>query len=262
MTSSPGWALVTGASRGIGAAFARALAERGHDLVLTARSTDALEGLAAELHDRYRVEVRVEPADLAVEGCGLELAHRLTAAGIAIDVLVNNAGIATHGRLERIDAADDHRLTMINVVAVVDLCHGLLPGMVDRNHGLIINVASLGGFQPAPFLAAYAASKAFVLSFTEALASELEGSAVHATVLCPGPVPTSFFDGLGSTKTAVGQRLDARQVVEIALRRAGRGDRVIVPGRLNALAAQAARILPRRTIADIARRSVGPGPAG
>lgn len=257
-----GAALVTGASRGIGAEFARSLAERGHDLVLAARSTADLEALAAELRGRYPVQVRIETVDLAEDRAGVELAARVAEIGVDISLLVNNAGIASHGRLQRVDADLDHRLTMINVVSVVDLCHAFLPGMVERDHGLIINVASLGAFQPAPYLAAYAASKAFVLSFTEALASELEGSAVSAVALCPGPVRTSFFDELGSTEAAVGQELDARSVVEEGLRRAARGGRVIVPGRLNALAAQAARVLPRRTIAGIAKRSVGPGPGG
>lgn len=257
-----GWCLVTGASRGIGAAFARALAERGHDLVLAARSTDDLETSAAALRKRYGVRVRTETIDLAVEGAGAALAAAIVGAGIEVDLLVNNAGIASHGRLERIDPAVDHRLVMVNVVAVADLCHAFLPGMVERDRGLIINVASLGGFQPAPYLAAYAASKAFVLSYSEALASELEGTGVRAVALCPGPVRTSFFDGLGSTEAAVGQQVSATAVVEIALRQASRGRRVIVPGRLNALTAQAARLLPRRTIAGIAKRIVGPGPSG
>ncbi len=255
----PGLAVVTGASGGIGAAFAESLAARGHDLLLVARSADALGRRSAELRSRYGVEVKCFSRDLTQAGVVAELATELSGHGRPIEILVNNAGFATHGRFEQIDPGLDHRQAMLNVVAVVDLCHAVLPDMVHRGRGAVINVASLGAFQPAPYLAVYAASKAFQLSLSEALASELAGTGVRVIALCPGPVETAFFAGLGSTDAAVGQVLTPEEVVSRCLRELDRGRRVIVPGWQNALAAQASRLLPRRVIAGIAKRSVGAG---
>lgn len=153
----------------------------------------------------------------------------------------------------------DHRQVMVNAVAVVDLCHAYLPGMVQRDRGAVINVSSLGGFQPAPYLAVYAATKAFTLSFSQSLAGELAGTGVRVQALCPGPVTTGFFDGLGPTEGAVGQTLSAEQVVTRSLRALERGQPIVVPGWRNAFAAQANRFLPRRLMTSVAKRAVGPG---
>ena len=257
--SRRGHGLVTGASSGIGAAFAEAYGRRGLDLVLVSRSPAALERRAVELRAKYGVRVVCAPYDLSNPAGVRDLVAFVAAQDIEVEVLVNNAGYATHGRFETIDPALDHGQAMLNVVAVVDLCHAFLPAMVARNRGVVINVSSLGGFQPAPYLAVYAASKVFSLSFGEALAGELEGTGVRVLALCPGPVRTGFFTGLGSTDAAVGQSLSAEKVVTEALRALDRGSRVVVPGRLNALAAQASRVLPRRLITSIAKRSVGVG---
>lgn len=257
--NEPGLTVITGASAGIGAAFADSLASRGHDLLLVSRSSEALKAQSSDLSARYGVRVEHRSHDLSEAPQVSTLAAVLATSERPVEMLINNAGFATHGRFETIDPGLDHRQAMLNVVATVDLCHAVLPAMVERGSGTIINVASLGAFQPAPYLAVYAASKAFQLSLSEALASELSGTGVRVVALCPGPVSTGFFDGLGSTDAAVGQQLSPAQVVTECLRQLDRGRRIVVPGRLNFLAAQASRILPRRVIAGIAKRSVGPG---
>jgi short-subunit dehydrogenase len=235
------------------------LAARGHDLVLVARSADALAELARSLTERHGVRVRCEPTDLADSAAITRLIEVVSDAGLTVDLLINNAGFASHGPLQQIDPGLDHRQVMVNAVAVVDLCHAFVPGMVERDHGAVINVSSLGGFQPAPYLAVYAATKAFTLSFSQSLAGELAGTGVGVQALCPGPVRTGFFDDLGTTEGAVGQTLTAEQVVARSLRGLERGQPIVVPGWRNALAAQASRFLPRRLITAVAKRAVGPG---
>jgi short-subunit dehydrogenase len=252
-------ALVTGASAGIGAAFAEALAARGLDLVLVARSADALAELGHGLAERFGVRVRCIPTDLADSVAVAGLIEAVSDAGLAVELLINNAGFASHGPLQQIDPGLDHAQAMVNAVAVVDLCHAFLPGMVERDRGAVINVSSLGGFQPAPYLAVYAATKAFTLSFSQSLAGELAGTGVRVQALCPGPVTTGFFDDLGTTEGAVGQTLTAKQVVARSLRALERDRPVVVPGWRNAIAAQANRFLPRRLITAVAKRAVGPG---
>ncbi len=160
------------------------------------------------------MRVEVLTTDLSREGAGQQIADHVRQLRMTIDLLVNNAGFATQGRFEIIDPDLDHRQAMLNVVAVVDLTHALVPGMISRGAGTVINVASVGGFQPAPYLAVYGASKAFVLSFSQALSAELRYRGVHVLALCPGPVETAFFTVLGSHRAAIGQTLP---VVQAAL---------------------------------------------
>jgi len=251
-------ALVTGASSGLGAAFARALAERGADLVLVARSQDVLHATADRLHSAYGVRVEVIAQDLAQAGAAETVAARLAELGVSVDVLINNAGFATQGPWETIPAKRDHAQVMLNVVAVVDLTHALVPRMLERRAGAVVNVASLGGFQPAPRLAVYGASKAFVISLGQALSAELAGRGVAVLTVCPGPVDTPFFDVLGSRDAAIGQQLAPEQVVEHALRALERGRTLVVPGWRNALTAHASRLLPRRLVLALAERATRP----
>jgi len=180
---------------------------------------------------------------------------RLTELGLEIDILVNNAGFATQGRYETIPAQRDHEQIMVNVAAVVDLTHALLPAMLVRGSGTIINVASLGGFQPAPYLAVYGATKAFVISFSQALAAELRGRGVLVLALCPGPVNTAFFDVLGSREAAIGQQLSAEAVVAAALGALEHRRSLVVPGWRNRLTATATRLLPRSIVLTLAERA-------
>jgi short-subunit dehydrogenase len=248
-------ALVTGASSGIGAEFARTLAARHVDLVLVARSSRALNDLAQQLRSQHDVRVEVLTTDLSREGAGQQIANHVRQLRMTIDLLVNNAGFATQGRFETIDPDLDHRQAMLNVVAVVDLTHALLPDMISRGAGTVINVASVGGFQPAPYLAVYGASKAFVLSFSQALSAELRRRGVRVLALCPGPVETAFFTVLGSHRAAIGQTLPVAAVVQAALDSATTRHTVVIPGRRNQLQTVFTRVLPRRVVLTLAERA-------
>lgn len=254
-------ALITGASSGLGAAFAAELARRGTDLVLVARSDQALRELQQRLRKAHGVRVTTIARDLTVPGAVDHVIARLRAGGTRVDLLVNNAGFATQGRLETIPAGRDHDQVLLNVLAVVDLTHALLPDLLAaRTAGIsnaagIINVASLGGFQPAPYLAVYAASKAFVLSFSQALSAELRGRGVHVLALCPGPVDTPFFDVLGSDTAGVGQRLAPSRVITAALDALERRQSVVVPGWRNNATAVISRLAPRSLVLNLAERT-------
>lgn len=253
-----GTALVTGASGGIGAQFARALAARGYDQVLVARSEPALQHLADELRARHGVRIEVIIADLAVEHAARTVREHTDALGLHVDLLVNNAGFATAGRFEQLDPVTDHAQVMLNVVTVVDLAHQYLPAMADRGHGAVINVASIGGFQPAPYLAVYSASKAFVLTFSEALWGEYRSRGIQVLALCPGPVDTGFFDILGSSEAAIGQRVPVDQVVRQALVALHAGRSHAVPGWRNRLLTQLPRLLPRQFLVALTERTTWP----
>jgi short-subunit dehydrogenase len=250
-------ALVTGASSGIGAAFARALAERGMNVVLVARSDDALRRLADELTAQHSVRAEVVRADLsdpsAVETVRQEIEQR----GLTVDLLVNNAGFATHGHFESLSASRDQEQIMVNVAALVGLTHAFLPGMLSRG-GAIVNVASTAAFQPIPFMAVYAASKAFVVSFSRALAEEVRGRDVRIVTLCPGPTDTAFFEVCGSKEAAVGQLRSVDQVVATGLRALERGRHLVVDGAVNSLAGFMARILPSSFTSRMAGRVARP----
>jgi len=254
-------ALVTGASSGIGAAFAHALAQRQVDLVLVARSDQRLRETAARLHAAHGIRVEVIAEDLSREHAAQAVARGLreleveVEVEVEVDILVNNAGFATQGRFDAIPAERGHEQIMVNVATVVDLTHALLPGMVARGTGTIVNVSSLGGFQPAPYLAVYGATKAFVLSFSQALAAELRGRGVHVLALCPGPVRTPFLDVLGSRQAAIGQELTADAVVAAALRALEDHRSLVVPGWRNRLTAAGTRLLPRSLVLTLAERA-------
>src|SRR3954469_21301941 len=176
-------ALVTGASSGIGAELARDLARRGHGVTLVARREDALRELADELSAAHGTRNEVISADLAAPGSRAEVVAEVAARGLTVDVLVNNAGLSTSGPVHASDVEAELRMVRVDVEAVVELCTRLLPGMVERRRGAILNVASVGGFQPLPGQAGYGASKAFVLSYTDSLHAELAGTGVTATSL-------------------------------------------------------------------------------
>ncbi len=224
----PETALVTGASSGIGEQFARQLAGRGHDLVLVARRADRLERLAAELP----TEAHVVACDLATDAASL--AGRVQELGADVDLLVNNAGFGTSGAFLEHDPERDAEQVRLNCEAVVTLSHAFLPGMVDRHRGGVINVASSAGFQPIPYESVYAATKAFVISFTDALHTELRGSGVRAMSVNPGPVPTEWQQVAGYREERTGVvpgEISAEQVVSESLEAWDRGRRSVIPGR-------------------------------
>jgi short-subunit dehydrogenase len=253
-------ALVTGASSGIGAAFARALAARGAHLVLAARSTDKLEALAGELSTRHGVRAVALHADLARPGAGAALARAVAERGLTVDVLVNNAGFATYGPFETLSPERDREELQVNVVALADLCHAYFPAMLARGRGAIVNVASTGAFAPVPYMAVYGATKAFVLSLSEALWVEARGRGVSVLALCPGPVETGFFEAAGA-QGVLTNRARPEVVVERALRALARGRSHVVPGLSNWLLVQSARFSPRQVVARLAASMMRPRPA-
>jgi hypothetical protein len=250
------WALVTGASSGIGEEFARQLADLGAHLLLVARSAEKLEALAAELRRSHDVEAHALPTDLTRADQRRDLAARLTDLGYPVDHLINNAGFGSAGPFVDSEAHRQLDMVRLNCEALVELCHELLPGMLQRRSGGIINVASTAAYQPVPFMATYAATKAFVFSFGAALAEETRASGVRVLTLCPGPVPTGFqavadYD-IKSERFAV---LSATETVEQALTAYAAGKSVCVPGAVNRVGTLASKFLPQKLVT----RAVGAG---
>jgi short-subunit dehydrogenase len=241
-----GWAVVTGASSGLGALFAEQLAQRGLPVILTGRDQARLEQVRQRIQQRAPgVDVELVVGDLASQAGTDDLIAVLS--GRVIDVLVNNAGFGTYGPLREVDADRDHDLVAVNVDALVRLTHAVLPGMLDRRRGGILNVASTIAFQPAPYQATYGASKAFVLSFSQALWAETRGSGVTVSALCPGPTRTGFVDALGAdvSNVAIYKNLASPEpVVAAGLRALDRGRPVVVPGWRNWLLANVGRLTP------------------
>jgi uncharacterized protein len=250
-------ALVTGASGGLGWELARELAAGGYDLVLVARSAGKLEELAAELRSRHGTTVRVLAVDLARPGSPDEVFHQMEAAGVTVDVLVNNAGFATFGPFAETDLASELEEIQLNVATPTHLTKRFLPGMHARRRGGVLNVASTAAFQPGPLMAVYYATKAYVLSFSEALAEEMRGTGVTVTALCPGPTATGFqarADMLDSGLfTGPLKVMDAAAVARAGYEGFRAGKRIVIPGLINKLAVQSIRVSPRALAARIVR---------
>lgn len=260
-TSARPLALVTGASGGIGLSLARELASRGHDLVLVARSEARLAALAGELAGRHGVACTVLPADLSVRDAADRLADELDRRGLAVDVLVNNAGFGLFGRHVDTALGDEQQMIDVNVVTLTRLTKRLLPGMVARGRGRVLNVASTAAFQPGPYMAVYYATKAYVLSYSEALAEELAGTGVGVTALCPGPTASGFQDKAAMHDSALvkGKRLPtADEVAAYGVRALLAGRRVAVPGLMNRLMVQSVRFTPRRIVTALVARMSRP----
>ena len=242
-------ALVTGASAGLGVEFARQLSERGHRLVLAARRKERLEGLAAELGKARAVAI-----DLSKKDAAAKLMADLEANGEEIDLLVNNAGFGLIGRFAKADAKRVRQMIDLNVGTLTDLCRAVAPRMIDRKSGGIINVASTAAFQPGPNMAVYFATKAFVLSLTEALHEELKAHGVHVTCLCPGPTRTEFGDVAGFGGNGMFDRvaMESPEVVAAGLEGFDKNKAVVVPGLVNKIGASSTRFAPRSVVRKIA----------
>lgn len=248
-------ALITGASVGIGHELARVFAENGYDLVLVARNREQLEKVAAECQTLGKIKARVLPKDLSLPDSSREIFDELMRDGVAVDVLVNNAGFGTHGRFAEIELDADARLLQVNIVALTALTKLFLREMVARGNGRILNVASTAAFQPGPLMATYYASKAYVLHFSEAIAQEVGGQGVTVTALCPGPVNTEFQQraGIQGSRPFKGKGImDARTVARAGFRGLMAGKRIVIPGFTNKFTAAAARFSPRRLATFIA----------
>ncbi len=251
-------ALITGASSGIGEAFARLLAVRGMDVILVARSEEKLQKLASELSREHNVRAEVIAADLSREHAAQEVYESTQQLGLTVHLLVNNAGFGTYGYFESLSAEREHAEVMLNVTAVVDLTHAFLPAMVERREGGVINVASNAAFQPVPYMAVYGASKAFVLSFSEALWAEYRKRGVHILALCPGATATQFLQNVGTEEAAVGNEHTPEQVVAVGLRALERGRSYVIEGRNNYLLAQLSRFMPRPAVALVSKMIMRP----
>ena len=247
--------LITGASAGLGEAFATALAARGDTLILTARRTDRLDALAVRLRADHGVAVTVFSADLADPAAPAQLLADIAAAGLSVDLLVNNAGFGARGDFAALDGAMQAGMIDLNCRALVALSHGVLPAMIARGSGGILNVASIAAFQPGPWMSVYYATKAFVLSFSEGLHEEVKAHGVHVSALCPGPTRTEFADVAGMADSTLFQRFasDVDAVVRDGLAAIATNRAVAVSGRVNAVAASGVRFMPR----GIARRIAG-----
>ncbi|GAA4003444.1 SDR family oxidoreductase [Hymenobacter fastidiosus] len=250
------FALITGASRGIGRALALELAGRGYSLLLTARSEDQLEQLAAEVRQRHQVEARVFAADLAAPGAGARLAEWAGAQTTELAVLVNNAGYGLWGRFEELPLARQQNMLQLNMLLPVDLTHHLLPQLRRQPKAYILNVASTAAYQAVPTLTLYAASKAFLLTFSRGLRYELRDSPVSVTCLSPGATTTDFADRAGMSaglqEKAAKLSMTAGQVAKIGVAGLLAGEAEVIPGALNLISAKLTSFVPKSVTEKIA----------
>ena len=248
--------LITGASSGIGLELARCFAAEGCRLALVARNVPALEKLASELRTAHQTETRVFPADLAQPDAPARIFEYFRGTGTPIDVLVNNAGFGLQGRFAELSLERQMEMLQVNVMALTHLTRLFLPGMIERRRGGVLNVASTAGFQPGPGMAVYYASKACVLSLTEAIAEETAGTGVTITAVCPGPTATNFYVAArGKPSTAFRKaEMSAEAVARIGHRSFRRGRVVAITGLHNKLGAFAVRLAPRFAVRKIAAK--------
>src|SRR3954462_5091425 len=249
-------ALVTGGSSGIGVELAKVLARHGYDLVLVARKRDSLEAVAGQIEGKYDVRAHVFAADLRRREAPETICDFVRNEGIPITVLINNAGFGLGGEFAETELTRELEMIQVNIAALTHLTKLFLPAMIKRRSGRILNVASTAAFQPGPLMAVYYATKAYVLSFSQALAEELRNAGVTVTALCPGPTRTGFAEVAEVTNAGVFAKVglaDATDVAEYGVSAMLRGKRVAIPGLRNKLVAQSSRIAPRALVARVVR---------
>ena len=251
-----GTALITGASAGLGRDYARLFADDGHDVVVVARRRERLEEVGREICGNSGVQAHVLPLDLSDRDAPRRCVEELRARGLTIDFLVNNAGLGTNGAFGAADPAKQLEMIQVNVTSLVELTRLLVPDMLARKRGRILNVGSTAGFQPGPFMAVYYASKAFVNSFSEALAYELDGTGVSVTVSCPGATDTEFAGHAGNDSSLLFKlgAADSASVAREGYAAMMAGQRMVVHGFTNKLGVQALRVSPRAVAIGIAAR--------
>jgi len=253
---APKTALITGASSGIGLELARLFAADGYRLVLVARNRGALRALGDELRTSHNIDVRVSPKDLAHPASPVELYQELQEAGVVLDVLVNNAGFGGSGPFLKTDWNNEAEMMQVNMVALSHLTK-LFLAQIRAREGKVLNVASVAGFLPGPYMAVYYATKAFVISFSEALAEELSGTGTTVTCLCPGPVQTGFQQRAGTAKTSLGRGpllVDVQTVAREGYQGMKQGRRLVIPGWKNRFAVESLRLSPRSTVTKMVSR--------
>ncbi len=250
--------LITGASSGIGEQFAHVFAKHNFNLVLVARTESKLNSLAEQLKTHYSIAVTIIPVDLSQEHAAREIVAKTDQLKITIDILVNNAGFGTNGKFANIDCQSSLDLIKVNISALTELCRLYLDKMIARNQGKILNVASTAAFQAGPHMAVYCASKAFVLSFSEAIAHEVKDHNINVTVLCPGVTKTNFFERANMHHTKLVNNkftlMTAEKVAEIGYRDLMRGKRISISGLYNKMLAFSTRLAPRRLTTIIANK--------
>jgi uncharacterized protein len=254
------FALITGASGGIGQEAAALLAARTHDLILVARRQVELDRIAAELTANHRITVHTVAIDLAVHGAADQLADTIAQRGWIVDILINNAGVGQYGRYVETDAAHEARMVQLNVNALTTLTKRLLPGMVERRYGRVLNVASTAAFFAGPLMSVYYATKAYVLSYSQALAEEMRGTGVSVTTLCPGPTATGF-QAKANMQASRPLKLSVMLPVEAVARQgidgmfAGR--RVVIPGIANRVMVASRRVVPTGLLLKMVKAAQG-----
>ena len=239
--------LVTGASAGLGASFAAELARRGHNLILVARRSEAMHALAEVLIEKHGIAVHVFPTDLTESGAVATLMHEIEQQGLVITHLINNAGYGLRGAFAEMDGPSQARMIDLNCRLPMELTHAVLPGMIAAGRGGVLNVASTAAFQPGPWMAVYYATKAFLLSFSEAVHDEVKDKGVNVTALCPGPTRTEFFDVADMRDTALSRFMAGapEKMVRDGLAALESNRAVKVSGALNSAIASSIRITPR-----------------
>ncbi len=258
MRAMDAWALITGASTGIGRELAWVFAENGFHLALLARNEARLRELAAECERAHQVQTRVLARDLARPNAADEIFDALR--DTPVEVLVNNAGFGCYGPFAQSDLRVQTDLMQVNMIALVQLTHRFLEPMIARGRGRVLNVASVAAFLPGPTVNVYYASKAFVFSFSYALAEELEGTGVTVTTLCPGSTRTEFFDRANIHMNRPWPLMDARKVAEVGYRATMKGRRVAIPGWSNKLICAVVKRVPPRLPARMVKKVHAPGP--
>jgi len=255
-----GRTLITGASAGIGAALAEVCAEHGHDLILVARRRDRLDSSAADIERRFHVKVTCVTEDLANPDGPGRVFDAVTAQGLEVEHLINNAGVGLYGRFSQTDLNAELKMIQLNVTSVVELTKRFLPSMIQRRSGRILNVASTAAFVPGPWMSIYYATKAFVLSFSEAIGYELKPSGITVSTLCPGPTQSEFKVRAGSQRSRLFEAflMDAPTVARAGYDGMMSGKSVVIPGIRNKLIPVAARMIPRPLLTTMSHRAARP----
>lgn len=247
-------ALITGASGGLGLSFVNIFARDGYDLVLVARNGDRLEEIKKEIEGKYNIKVSVVPCDLCASNGAQEVFEATKSANIHIDVLVNNAGFGDFGDFYKSDLSKQVRMVDLNCTALMELCHLYLPDMVKNGGGNILNVDSIAAFQPGPLMSVYYATKAFVLSFSQALTRELKGTGVKVTALCPGPIRTNFDAAADLGESGLFKNLkvwDPNVVAEFGYKNMKKGKSLCICGFMNKIIVFANRFAPRCLVREM-----------
>ncbi|HEV3216249.1 MAG TPA: SDR family oxidoreductase [Vicinamibacterales bacterium] len=260
VNGAKGRTLITGASTGIGAALAMVFAEHGHDLILVARNREKLQARAIELERSHNVKVAWFTEDLADPGGPARVHRSVSAEGLAVENLVNNAGVGLYGQFVNTDLDAELKMIQLNVTSVVELTKRFLPGMVQKQHGRVLNVASTAAFVPGPWMSIYYATKAFVLSFSDAIDYELSPKGVTVTALCPGPTESEFKVRAGSERSRLFEAflMDAPTVARAGYDGMMKGKAVVIPGLRNKLIPLAARLIPRPMMVVLSHRAARP----